>query len=496
MEKLKGYQKLKENLSDQTWRLNNLYWIINEKSQRVKFKMNFVQRALYTGLWYLSIILKSRQHGVTTFFCIYFLDVTLFNSNIRAGIIAHNREDAESFFKDKIKYAYDNLPESIRAERPARTDSARELAFSNNSAIRVGTSMRSATLQYLHVSEFGKICRKYPEKAKEIKTGSLNTVHAGQFIAIESTAEGNEGDFYDFCQEAKKKQLSKTNLTPLDFKFFFFPWYQDPRNQLKADGVIIPSNLENYFDDLLRKHSIELTDSQKAWYAKKWTIQGEDMKREHPSTPDEAFEARIEGAYFSSQFKRVYAEKRILLFPREDGIPVETWWDLGMNDTTVIWFTQTVAREIRVIHYYENSGEGLAHYADYLNDRADEGYRFGKHTAPHDISVRELGTGKTRLETAKKYGINFEPAEKLPKDDQIAAARDIIQYCYFHEKECARGIKALENYRKKWDDEAGCYKNKPHHNWASNGADAFQVMAVAHEFKDGTGHFTPNRRAA
>jgi hypothetical protein len=353
--------------------------------------------------------------------------------------------------------------------------------------------MRSATLQYLHISEFGKICRKYPEKAKEIVTGSLNTVHAGQFVAIESTAEGNEGYFFDFCQDAEKKQKQGAELTPLDFKFFFFPWWKDPRNSLPIpDALILPQPLSEYFAKLKRVHGISLTDAQKHWYAKKWAVQGSEMKREYPSIPEEAFEASIEGAYFSSQFDRVYKEKRILNYPIEEGIPVDTWWDLGMNDTTAIWFTQTIGREIRLIDYYENSGEGLGHYASVLHEK---GYLYGKHTGPHDIEVRELGTGKSRKETAeKKYRLKFEVAPKLGKEEQINAARDIFPSCWFHEANCAEGIKALENYRKAWDDKNGCYMSHPLHNWASNGADAFQILAVAHEFKSVQSHKPIRRR--
>lgn len=494
------YKDFQKNMASQKWRLNNIYWIVNEKGQKVKFQLNMVQQILYRFLWFLSIILKSRQHGVTTFFCILYLDICLFNSNVRAGIIAHNREDAEAFFKDKVKFAYDNLPKVIKDGRPAKTDSARELLFTNNSAIRVGTSLRSGTLQYLHISEFGKLCRKFPDKAKEIVTGALNTVHAGQFIAIESTAEGNEGYFFDYCQDAKKKKEGNVKLTKLDFKFFFFPWWQDPRNALDVQGVIISKPLDGYFRTLKFKHHITLNAQQKAWYSKKWETQGDEMKREHPSTPEEAFEARIEGAYFTSQFQKIYKEKRITVFPLEEGYPVDTWWDLGVraSDTTAIWFTQTIGHMIHVFDFYENYNEGLPFYKDYLRDA---GYKFGKHTAPHDINNTEWGTGKTRVEKALELGIDFEIAPRLRKDiqndaDQISAARSIFPHCIFHEVNCADGIKALENYRREWDDKRGTYRDKPYHNWASNPADAFITMAVAHEFASIAADFTPKRQRA
>jgi hypothetical protein len=144
----------------------------------------------------LKIILKARQLGITTFFCLLHLDHVLWNENVQCGIIAQTRDDASGIFKDKLKFAFDHLHPVIRACFKTKGDSNTELSFSHGSVIRVGTSLRSSTLQHLHISEFGKICRQFPHKANEIITGALNTVAAGQFIAIESTAEGKEGYFY------------------------------------------------------------------------------------------------------------------------------------------------------------------------------------------------------------------------------------------------------------------------------------------------------------
>jgi hypothetical protein len=291
--------ELKANMKDQHWRLNNLYWIINEQGQRVKFTMNRVQTVLFWGMWFLNIILKSRQHGITTFICLFFLDTCLFNSNIHAGIIAHNREDAEAFFKDKVQYAFNNLPASLRVATPAETESSRELMFPNNSVIRVGTSLRSSTNQLLHISEFGKLCAKFPEKAREVVTGALNTVHQGQMIIIESTAEGKSGYFYEYCKKAMELAERKADLSPLDFKFFFFGWQDDPKNAVQQghEAVAITQDMQVYFSEL-EKHGVKLTPQQKAWYILKAAQQGDDMKREHPSTPDEAFEAVSAACFF------------------------------------------------------------------------------------------------------------------------------------------------------------------------------------------------------
>ena len=472
--------QVQEQFDNKWWRLNNLYHIVDEDGHDVPFRCRWVQEKFYDDMHYLNIILKARQLGFTTEICLYILDDCLFIKKLEAAIIAHSLSDAKKIFRRKIKYPYDHLPDALRNKIYLTTDSKEELKLSNESILSVSTSVRSGTVQRLLVSEHGKICRKYPEKAEEIRTGSFNAIHRGQIIWVESTAEGRQGDFYDMCQTARKRQQRGQDLTEMDFKFHFFPWYQNPKYTLDAH-VEIPVTLLDYFKSLATNHGIELTDGQKAWYTKKKELMGDKMKQEHPSTPDEPFEVQLEGAYFKSQFERIYKEKRIFPFiPVEDGVPVDTWWDLGISDTTAIWFTQDVGREVRVVDFYERSGEGLGHYASMLRSK---GYEYGTHTAPHDIEVRELGTGVSRKETAlSKYQIDFEVAPKLPKVDQIEAARQLLQYCSFSERTCSEGIKALENYRKEWDEKWSCYRNRPLHNWASNPADAFEVLAVAHSF--------------
>lgn len=173
------------------------------------------------------------------------------------------------------------------------------------------------------------------------------------------------------------------------------------------------------------------------------------------------------------------------------GVPVHTFWDLGVNDTTVIWFVQRAGLEWRVIDYYEHSGEGLEHYAKVLDAKADPkgpGYRYGRHYAPHDISVRELGTGISRRERGAELGIRFETVPRVEnKADSIEAARTMLPQCWFDEEQCALGLERLEHYRKEWDDRLGCYRDRPLHDNNSNGADAFQTFAMAAPDITGTG---------
>jgi hypothetical protein len=268
---------LASQLSDWRWRLNNLYFITDKEGRRVRFELNWAQEALFGEMHYLNAILKARQLGFTTFIQIFMLDACLFNSNVRAGTIAHRLDDAKTIFRDKVKYPYDNLPEGIRNIRRKLSDSADELVLSNNSSLRVGTSLRSGTLNYLHVSEYGKLCAQFPDKAREVRTGALNTVQAGQVAFIESTAEGQEGHFFELCETAQAKQRMCTALTPLDFKFHFFPWWKCPDYQLDPAGVVIPEPMARYFDKLRDTGGIELNDRQRAWYVKKAETQAADM---------------------------------------------------------------------------------------------------------------------------------------------------------------------------------------------------------------------------
>lgn len=492
-----------ETLGNWRWRLNNLYHIADKDGKLVRFEMNWAQESLFNDMHYLNVILKARQLGFTTFIQIFMLDACLFNSNIRAGTIAHNLTDAQTIFRDKIKFPYDSLPDAIKAVRPVVRDSAAELSFSNNSSIRVGTSLRSGTLQYLHVSELGKIAAKYPEKAREIRTGALNTIQAGQVAFIESTAEGQEGDFYRLCEDAQSQERMGQRLTELDFKFHFYPWWKAPEYSINPEGVPIPETFAKYFKKLADSNGIELRPGQKAWYVKKAGIQLDDMKREYPSTPKEAFEASVEGAYYGAWMEKAEFDGRIYDAKAEPAFPVHSAWDIGRSDYTSIWFWQRFVSEVRIVGYYQNCGEGFPHYGgECMRLYKEHGWsRIGATDyVPHDARVVEWGSNKSRLEQMKDFhrsqdarefadklglghpNVAFRPniATELSIHDGINAVRAILPSCTFNAENCADGVKTLKNYRKDWDETLSKFKDTPRHDINSHGADAFRYLASAH----------------
>lgn len=195
-------------------------------------------------------------------------------------------------------------------------------------------------------------------------------------------------------------------------------------------------------------------------------------------------DAAIQGAFYAKELAAAKKAGRITRVPFDPMLPVNTDWDLGMDDSTAIWASQsTRAGEIRMIDYYEASGEGFPHYIGVLNDwKAQKGYVYGKHYPPHDIAVRELGTGKSRKDVAKSLGLVFEhPLPALDLVDGINASRLILAKCWFDETHCAVGIEALRNYRKSFNARLNEFTGTPVHNFASHGADAFRGLAVRHK---------------
>lgn len=475
--------RLREVLGDQWTRLNSLYRIKTYKGE-MTLKCNPEQEAFYWSQHTRNLILKARQFGYTTLGVLLGLDECLFNSAQSVGVIAHTKADAAAIFEDKVRYAYNRLPAEIRKAVKGKTDRAGELRLANGSVIRVSTTFRGGTLTRLHWSEAGNQSVLFPKRAKEVRTGAFPATEKG-IITVESTAEGTAGEFYDLCDEARKVAASKAMLHRLAWKFWFTPWWLEPTYRLNPQATVIPQRLRDYFKKLARKHGIELDPWQMSWYAAMERTLGSDMLKEYPSFPDEAFAQAIKGAYFKKQLYRAYQEGRVGKVPPLEGVPVETWWDIGIDDSTTIWGTQTMGRDVRHVFYLEDHDYGLNWYADTLRRLAEEmKITLGKFHFPHDMAVREWGNeGKTRIEVAGELGLKpNEVMEQHNVRDGIDAARRHLAYCWFDEERCERGLKALGNYQKKWDSEMGRYRDKPLKNWAIHGADAFRLEAMGHRF--------------
>jgi len=202
-------------------------------------------------------------------------------------------------------------------------------------------------------------------------------------------------------------------------------------------------------------------------------IMSEDLIQQEYFT---SFSLGIEGGYYTKIMDRLRTAGHVCPVPLENGFQVHTSWDLGVRDSTTIIFFQTIGQTVRVIDYYENSKEGLEHYISVLRQK---GYIYGKHIAPHDIRVREFGSGITRYEKARQLGIAFTIADNISIEDGIEAVRTALPKIWFDSSKCVELIKAIENYRQEYDSKKKIYHPRPYHNWASHAADNLRYLAVS-----------------
>jgi len=467
--------------------------VVEGESFVLPFKPNRAQRRFIRRLWYRNLILKARQLGFTTLICILWLDHALFNADQRCGIIAQDLQAATAIFRDKVQFAYRNLPDEIRERFPLARDSQSELLFAhNNSSIRVATSMRSGTIHRLHVSEFGKICAKYPDKAQEVVTGSIPAVPTNGILVIESTAEGREGEFFEMVETAERNHASRKPLTPKDYRFHFYAWWQEPKYRLDSRTVAITREEHEYFDLVEAKvladmgQAITIDPDQRAWYVatKRADFKGKEerMWQEYPSFPAEAFQISTEGNYYAKDMIALRKRGGITRVPRLD-LPVNTFWDIGRSDGCAVWFHQEMHSEDRFIDYYEAHNEDLRHYVKELRDR---GYVFGRHFLPHDANHQRLSdynrTTKEMLEDLLPGEIFIVVPRITELITGVQQTRKHLKSAYFDETACAKGITRIEGYRKKFSRADNRFIDQPDKsNGCSEGADALRQWAQAKE---------------
>lgn len=504
-----------ERLGDPAWRLSNLYKIVTKGSDDdddlvVTFKPNAAQQRLLHKLHTRNLVLKARQLGFSTLVAITWLDTALFSRDpLSLGIIAHEREAAESIFRDKIIFAYERLPEALREMCPLARKTATQIVFAHNGcSIRVATSMRSGTIHRLHVSEFGKIARKYPAKAKEVVTGSIPAVPTSGIVIIESTAEGQDGYFYDYVQRAQQALDARRHLTYKDYRLHFFAWWQAPEYRLEeAVHVVETDAMREYFARVETTTGCRLDDAQRAWYVTtlESDFAGEAplMWQEYPSYPDEAFAVSTEGCYYATQLSLARQQGRIGRVPIAPGVPVHTFWDLGRGDMTAIWLMQRVGQEHRFVRYYEASGEDLSHYAEWLQTQR---LIYARHWLPHDAAHRRMGQSPDTARTLRDMLRELLPGQAVEVVPQVTnilsgiqATRNALASCWIDEAGCAKGIERLGAYRKEWDARLGRWKDRPLHDDASHGADAFrqfgQLLEAGETFGAGAYSSAPGATA-
>ncbi len=259
-----------------------------------------------------------------------------------------------------------------------------------------------------------------------------------------------------------KDQLYKTYEAARKSESWFALWQDVDRSLATEDGITLQLLEQAMADDRDQIASGLMTQDE---YDQEWFLSSD---------------AAIKGAWYLKEMGQAKKEGRITRVPVDRALPVDTDWDLGIADAMSIWFSQSLrSGEVRIVDYYEATGEGFPHYVTMLREK---GYTYGKHHAPHDIEVRELGSGKSRREIAAGLGLKFqEPMPALELADGINAVRLLLAQCYFDETRCAKGIECLRQYRKAFNTRLDEFTGTPVHNWASHGADAFRTLAMRYK---------------
>jgi len=470
-------------LASKLWRLNNLYTIVNKDGMRIKFNMNYAQHKVYAASLQHSrlIILKSRQQGISTFWLISFLDDSLILPDLNVGLMAQGKSEASTLLK-RTKLAWDTFDPAIKEflQLILETDNTSEVGFTNGATLFIRTSFRSATLQRLHISEYGKIAKATPERAKETKTGTLQAIRPGNTVVIESTAEGDNDFKYMWdgaiVAEQKVQRLGLPTFAGKDFKPVFLSWLDDP--DCVSDASETPSlTQEQYFKDLAAKTGVTITQEQRNFWIAQYRELGDAIYQEYPATPEEAFTKINDGSYYGTAYRNhVLHNGRHSANLYDENLPVHVAMDLGVNDMFVLVYFQVWRDEWRIVDEYVNSGEGLEFYVKHMQDSP---YSIGTVVCPHDIRVTELGTGKSRLARLRELGVtNIRVLPRLPIIDGIERVRAMIPGMHMDEK-CSYLHGCMQNYSKEWDEKNNTWKAKPvHDNW-SHGADAMRYVALS-----------------
>lgn len=471
------------NLQDPHWRLRNLYWIMDKEGNPVLFEPNEVQDKFIREIWYRNVVPKARQRGFSTVVQILMLDHALFEPNQRCAVIAQDRETCEAIFNDKIKFAYDRLPPLIREMVSARMTLSK-IVFSNNSSIRCATSVRGGTVQWLHVSEYGKICAVAPIKAREIQTGSIPAVDQTGIVVIESTVEGLDGDFTDKVQKAEAVAMSGRPLSKMDYRLHFASWWDAVEYQTDPASVVLSPTDHAYFFRLEAEIGRPIEMEQRAWYVQKRDTEfGGDVEKmwmQYPSTLKEAFTQSTEGKWLAVQLATARKQGRVTTVPYDPSVPVNLYFDLGVDDDVSIWFHQQVGLQDRFIDYLEASGEPYNYFKREVDSR---GYVIGDVYLPHDGAHRRPGAEILKTSADMLEEVGFRNIIIIPRISELIAGiqqlRDAFAFYWFDEAKCAEGLKHLAGYAKVWSERNGTYTSQVAKNGHQHAADSIRQHAQA-----------------
>lgn len=488
-----------EEFSNPIWRICNLYTCITKSGIEVQFKPNDAQCEVLHEIFIQGhrrlLILKARQLGMSTLIAIIGLDHTLTHENSTFNIQSHNDEAAKDLLREKVIQPFQRLDPALKQTVDVINSNLNELVFSPVWKIRSKVKIRGGTSQVLHISEWGKVAAKDPIRSEEILTGALPTAGADAIVFIESTYEGGQsGHFYNQVRAAMDVQ--EKHRTNMDFKFLFYPWFDDPTYRMQGSDDLLTQSTREYFKELSENAGREFTISQMIWWQKQKDVLGIFMGREFPSTPEEAMAAPVEGAIYADVLEIARRNNQIrneLLVNPE--VPIWAGWDLGYRDRTAIWLVQYDGLELRWLWFTQGSGKQTY---DFVREIACSGYRVHGHIVPHDAAYMDKTGTKNYVSEMRKHGCQNIRVVPRTKDIWLGInnLRSLIHKSYFLKPNMEDGFKALQMYRAELDASKGISKTVPVHDSTSHAADAARTIAegIQHNMLSTTIGLSPNQR--
>ena len=470
-----------KELSDKLWRLRNLYSCRTEGTGRaVEFRPRPEQEVLFRHLaeqpQVPAFIIKSRRLGISTAMGIYNADGAVFSSGWRGVLIDRTQADATKKMVEQIRFSVDSLPDQIlsRMVVDKRNDGELRLrlkddAESADSVVWATTSARGGDATFLHVSEWGPIAALDPPRSNEIRTGAFPSARLGSRVVETTWYGGKVGDLWEMVRPILESDPNADGVV------YFFPWHGDPAAVRTAGRVT--DDVEHYFRELAGRCGKTFSQEQKRWYAAKAIEQGMFMRREYPSTLDEAFSAPVEGSIYGDCIDRLRAGGGVARYEVDKSALVHTSWDLGNPLNTVTWFWQVVGHEIRIV---DVDLELDLTATDRVARILGRGWPLGTHFLPHDADAKGVGGTSARqvLEAA-----GMKPCKCLPRTHDVWVGvnelRQIFPRLTFRVPECDAGLARLAAYRAAPVSTGGISRDDPVHDRASHAADALRVMAEA-----------------
>lgn len=469
--------KFASDMASPLWRLRSFYKCRREGGGKgIPFHPRPEQMMLYEHFEECptdpAYIIKSRRLGMSTAINVYQGDASVFRGGWRGILIDKTQADATKKMVEQLRFSVKSLPPEIL--RLVRFDKEND----NELRLRVGdetenedsvlfatVSGRGGDCNMLHVSEMGPIAAKDPPRAEEIRTGAFPAARMGRRVVETTWYGGKVGVLWEMIKPILEQDPNAHG------KIFFFPWHADPM-AISTAGVVT-RDLETYFKDLADKLGKSFSPEQKKWYGITRQEQGIFMRREYPSTLDEAFSAPVEGSIYGADIEALRVAGGIVRFEVDKTALVHTAWDLGAPLNVATWYFQVIAGQIRILDCDLDLDLTSVERVSRMMAR---GWPLGHHFVPHDATAKNIsgGTPKSELEKAGLVNVTVVPRTHDVWVG-INGVKQLFPRFVFRAPACDEALARLGAYRTPTEGKT----DEPVHDRNSHPADALRMMADA-----------------